>query len=94
MPVWHVRATANDKKTHDSYKINYYIAQADYTLVRQTIRLTFGTGSGNDAEKVTVNYSNYGKPVTAKLPAKCKSGSCARAAHSVWAALGNLLPVY
>ena len=94
VPVWHVRAVANDKKTHDRYKINYYIAQADYTLVRQTIRLVFGTGSGNDTLKLTLNYSNYGEPVTAKLPAMCKSSASSLTVHSPSPGFSNLLPGY
>jgi hypothetical protein len=73
--VWRVRVTASDST--GKYRVDYFIAQSDYSLVRLGEKITIGTGTSTATVKATLDYSRYGESVTAKLPRKCRSSSAA-----------------
>lgn len=74
VPVWHVRAVVTVDVSGQTLPItaDYYISQADFTLVQVTASAS-GTISGvTVTEKIVQNFSKYGEKVKVTLPAACK----------------------
>lgn len=79
IPVWHVRAIATLSVSGSSAPLtaDYFISQADLTMVRVTVSGSV-TVSGVTASVTSVqDYTKYGEKVKVTLPAACKGKSLA-----------------
>lgn len=73
IPVWHVRAVAPlGAGNSPPVTVDYYIAQSDDTLVRETYSSSFGAPKGTSRVKLVIDVSKYGKAVMVTLPATCR----------------------
>lgn len=98
IPAWRVRVTdaaPQETPVGGRISVSYYLAQADSTLLRLSVKLTGRINVGTSNKKKLVAYSfvetedlsNYGEAVTFTLPAACKgktvdfSGSQAEVRH-------------
>ena len=78
--VWHVRVaiTVTLGGQDLPMTIDYYIAQSDYTMVRDTAVASFTLQGVTPNENMTNDYSRYGEAVWVKLPGACKGASIHR----------------
>lgn len=76
MPVWHLRLTASrsdEEQTQASVQLDLAIAQSDDRIVRLTEQ-TVSTDPVHPEEiTVSASLSRYGQPMTAELPAACRT---------------------
>jgi hypothetical protein len=81
-PVWHVHATLklNVGSTTPStgggpltLPVNFFIAQSDFTLLRETSTIKQRLGSGTLKETLREDITDYGETVSVKLPGACRA---------------------
>jgi hypothetical protein len=77
--VWHVRATVMVALggTPVPISADYYIAQADFTLLRETASASLTISGVTVTEKIVQDFSEYGERVSVKLPAACRGKGAA-----------------
>ena len=67
--VWHVHLP--ETSSAGTIDADFYIGQSDNLLLRETLRLTVGSGTDQATATLDLNYSQYGKAFKLKLPAVC-----------------------
>lgn len=77
--VWHVREVATVSILGQSVPVtaDFYISQADFTMVRATISDSLTISGITATANVVQDFSKYGEKVKVKLPAACKGKSAA-----------------
>jgi len=77
IPVWHVREvdTVDSSGQSVPLTVDYYISQADFTLVRATVAVSVSDSGGTLNMQIAEDNTKYGEKVQAALPAACGAKS-------------------
>lgn len=76
MPVWHLRLAASrsdQEQTQTSVQLDLTIAQSDDRIVRLTEQSVSSDPVHPEEMTVSASLSRYGQPMTAELPAACRT---------------------